>query len=106
MIHQKEQINKLKETVMLFQKTQQEALGYSEASGLLSVLTNYTHSFALLNQYDTGNFPKGGLNEQVIEVINPREVIQAIDSLRARLAAQKETTALFGNSKDDSFIGI
>lgn len=80
--------------MILFQKTQQEALGYSEASGLLSVLTNYTHSFVLLNQYDMGNFPKGGLNEQVIEVISPREAIQAIDSLRERLADQKEATAL------------
>ena len=106
LIQQKEQINKLKETVILFQKTQQEALGYSEASGLLSVLTNYTHSFALLNQYDTGNFPKGGLNEHVIELINPQEAIQAIHTLRETLAAQKEATSLFGNSKDDSFIGI
>ena len=105
-MQQKEQINKLKETVILFQKTQREALGYSEASGLLSVLMNYTHSFALLNQYDTGNFPTGGLNEHVIESINPREAIQDIGRLRERLAAQKEATALFGNAKDDSFIGI
>ena len=70
------------------------------------MLTNYTHSFALLNQYDTGNFPKGGLNEHVIELINPQEAIQAIHTLRETLAAQKEATSLFGNSKDDSFIGI
>lgn len=106
LIQQREQINKLKETVMLFQKTQQEALGYSEASGLLSVLTNYTHSFVLLNQYDTGDFPKGGLNKHVIEVINPLEATQAINSLREKLTVHKEATPLFGNSKDDSFIGI
>ncbi|CZL70133.1 virulence protein RhuM/Fic/DOC family protein [Legionella pneumophila] len=90
LIQQKEQINKLKATVMLFQKSQVEALGYSEASGLLSVLTEYTHSFALLNQYDTGNFPHGGLNEQVIDVINPHEAMQAIDHLREQLMAQGE----------------
>ena len=106
LIQQKEQINKLKATVMLFQKAQLEALEYSEASGLLSVLTEYTHSFALLNQYDTGNFPQGGLNEQVIDVINPHEAMQAIDRLREQLIAQKEATMLFGNPKDDSFIGI
>jgi hypothetical protein len=32
--------------------------------------------------------------------------MQAIHSLREKLADQKEATALFGNSKDDSFIGI
>ncbi len=106
LIQQREQINKLKETVMLFQKAQQEVLGHSEASGLLLVLTEYTHSFALLNQYDTGNFPTGGLNEHVVDCINPQEAMQAIDRLRAQLMDQKEATVLFGNPKDDGFIGI
>lgn len=106
-LHQQlEQLTRLKETVMLFQQAQQEALGYSEASGLLSVLTQYTHSFVLLNQYDTGNFPKNGLNEHIINVINHNEAIQAIDSLRKKLMVQKEATVLFGSPKDDSFIGI
>ena len=103
---QKEQINRLKKAVMLFQRVQQEYLDYAEASGLLSVLTEYTHSFALLNQYDTGNFPQGGLNKQVVNVIKSPEALEAIDNLRVRLMVQKEATALFGSPKDDSFIGI
>ena len=91
---------------MLFQKAQQEALGHSEARGLLLVLTEYTHSFVLLNQYDTGDFPKGGLNEHVVDCINPHEAMQAIDRLRVQLMDQKEATVLFGNPKDDGFIGI
>lgn len=106
LMQQKEQIDKLKATVMLFQKAQLETLGYTEASGLLSVLTEYTHSFALLNQYDTGNFPKGGLNEQVIDVITPEEALEAIGRLRETLMEQKEATVLFGSPKDDSFNGI
>lgn len=106
-LHQhKEQINRLKETVALFQKVPLEALGYSEASGLLSVLTQYTHSFVLLNQYDTGNFPKGGLNERVIDVIKPQEAVEAIGRLRETLIEQKEASVLFGSSKDERFIGI
>lgn len=106
-LHQhKEQINRLKETIALFQKVPLEALGYSEASGLLSVLTQYTHSFVLLNQYDTGNFPKGGLNERVIDVIKPQEAVEAIGHLRETLIEQKEASVLFGSSKDERFIGI
>jgi death-on-curing family protein len=106
-LHQhKEQINRLKKTVALFQKVPLEALGYSEASGLLSVLTQYTHSFVLLNQYDTGNFPKGGLNERVIDVIKPQEAVEAIGRLRETLIEQKEASVLFGSSKDERFIGI
>lgn len=103
---QKEQMNRLKETIMLFQKAQLEALDYTGARGLLSVLTEYAHSFVLLNQYDTGNFPKGGLNERIIDVIKPQEALKAINNLRERLMAQKEATALFGSPKDDSFKGI
>lgn len=106
-LHQhKEQINRLKETVALFQKVPLEALGYYEASGLLSVLTQYTHSFVLLNQYDTGNFPKDGLNERVIDVIKPQEAVEAIGRLRETLIEQKEASVLFGSSKDERFIGI
>lgn len=70
------------------------------------MLTQYTHSFVLLNQYDTGNFPKGGLNERVIDVIKPQEAAEAIDRLRETLIEQKEASVLFGSSKDERFIGI
>lgn len=49
---QSEQIDKLKKTLSLIQCAQQQALESTETKGLLSVLTNYTHSFILLNQYD------------------------------------------------------
>lgn len=50
------QISQLKETLELFRKAQQISLDHDEAKGLLSVLTEYTHSFVLLNQYDMENF--------------------------------------------------
>lgn len=102
----KEQIKRLKETVLLFQQIPQKSLAYSELSGLLSVLTEYTHSFALLNQYDTGQFPKGGLKEQAIDMIAGQEAIEAINLLKERLIEQNEASVLFGSSKDDRFIGI
>ncbi|HDV5710767.1 TPA: virulence protein RhuM/Fic/DOC family protein [Legionella pneumophila] len=101
----KEQIKRLKETVLLFQQIPQKSLGYSELSGLLSVLTEYTHSFALLNQYDTGYFPKGGL-KQAIDMIEGQEAIKAINLLKERLIEQNEASVLFGSSRDDRFIGI
>lgn len=106
LMQQKEQISKLKETLMLFQKAQLETLGYTEVNGLLLVLTEYTHSFILLNQYDSGNFPKDGLNKQVVDVITPQEALEAIDRLRETLMEKREATVLFGSPKDDSFNGI
>ena len=100
---QTKQIVLLKETLALFQEAQQTSLGHDEAKGLLSVLTEYTHSFILLNQYDTDNFPQGGLSENITEEINTKEAMYAINLLKKNLMADKEASSLFGNPKDDSF---
>jgi prophage maintenance system killer protein len=103
---QTKKIVQLKETLALFQEAQQTSLGHDEAKGLLSVLTEYTHSFILLNQYDTDNFPQGGLSENITEEINTKEAIYAISLLKKNLMADKEASSLFGNPKDDSFNAI
>lgn len=103
---QQSHIQNLEKTLQLFQKAQNEILSHPEASGLLSILTDYTQSFILLNQYDTGNFPEGGLNTNVTQEINHDEAMHAIQELKIALIAKKEATELFGNPKDDSFAGI
>jgi death-on-curing family protein len=103
---QTKQIVQLKETLALFQEAQQTSLGHDEAKGLLSVLTEYTHSFILLNQYDKENFPVGGLSRNITEEIKAEEAIYAIDSLKKKLMAEKEASSLFGNLKDDGFNAI
>ena len=103
---QSRQIKELEKTLNLFQKAQSKILSHSEASGLLSVLTDYTHSFILLNQYDTGNFPEGGLNTNVTVEITLSRARKAIHDLKRRLMVQQEATELFGQPKDESFEGI
>lgn len=100
------QLQNLHKTLALFQKVQAKTLSNSEASGLLNVLTNYTHSFILLNQYDTGNFPEGGLNTNITIEIDLNHAMKAINELKQRLIVQNEATELFGYPKDDSFVGI
>ncbi len=84
-----EKIDVLKETLLMFQRAQQEFLENKEARGLLSLLTEYTLRFVLLNQYDAGNLPRDGLT-----------------SFIACSIEKNEATLLFGNPKDDSFSGI
>jgi prophage maintenance system killer protein len=100
------QLQELQKTIALFQRAQAKILSHSEASGLLNVLTNYTHSFILLNQYDTGNFPEGELNTNITVEITLNDAMKAIDELKLRLIAQNEATELFGHPKDESFAGI
>jgi death-on-curing family protein len=103
---QSESIVKLKKGLTLIQRAQIESLEQDEAKGLLTVLTEYTHSFILLNQYDTGQFPKGGLSKGLTEEISVEEAMDAINRLKEKLIIQREATDLFGKSKDNSFTGI
>jgi death-on-curing family protein len=103
---QLESIDKLKKGLALIQKIQEESLEHDEAIGLLTVLTQYTHSFVLLNQYDTGYFPKGGLSKGLTKEISIEEALYAINSLKEKLITQGEATYLFGKLKDNSFAGI
>jgi death-on-curing family protein len=103
---QKHQLQELQKTISLFQEAQSKLLSQSEATGLLSVLTDYAHSFVLLNQYDTGNFPEGGLNTNITVEITVVEAMAAVHDLKQNLMEQQEATELFGRPKDQCFSGI
>lgn len=103
---QKHQLQELQKTISLFQEAQAKLLSQSEATGLLSVLTDYAHSFVLLNQYDTGNFPEGGLNTNITVEITVVEAMAAVQDLKQNLMDQQEATELFGRPKDQGFAGI
>ncbi|HAT2152828.1 TPA: virulence protein RhuM/Fic/DOC family protein [Legionella pneumophila] len=100
---QTQQLKQLEKTLELFQRVQSVELKSSEANGLLSVLTNYTHSFILLNQYDTGNFPKNELNTHITYIIDHSTALKAIEDLKKRLIEEQQATELFGRQKDNSF---
>jgi death-on-curing family protein len=80
-----------------------EQLQLNEAKGLLEIISNYTRSFVLLNQYDSNNLQTGKLNENITYEIEYTEACAAIAELKKQLTAKKEATHLFGNEKDDGF---
>lgn len=100
--------NRLEELGKLVQLIDQggksENLQLTEAKGLLEILSNYTKSFVLLNQYDSHNIQTGKLNENISYEIQYDEAKTAIVELKKQLVAKKEATELFGNEKDESFL--
>lgn len=80
-----------------------ENLQLQEAKGLLDVLSHYTKSFVLLNQYDSHKLETGRLNQNVTYEIRYDEAMAAIGELKKQLLAKKEATELFGKEKDSSF---
>lgn len=100
-------MRELEQTVQLIRETgQSEALLAHEARGLLDIITHYTQSFVLLNQFDSQELSVSAVNENITYEIEYAEAVSAITELKMQLIAQKEATELFGNQKDHSFQGI
>ena len=105
-IYQK-RLDELSQMVSIIaQSTQSDNLKLNEAKGLLNVLSNYTQSYILLNQFDNHSLKTDNLNENVTYKIKYEEAKPQIDALKQKLIDLKEATALFGNEKDNSFRGI
>jgi len=104
-INQK-RLDQLQKTVELIQKSATNETSLSEAKGLLDIITNYTQSFVLLNQFDSNTITTKNLQEEITYEIKYNEALLAITELKNQLIAKKEATQLFGNEKDNSFSGI
>lgn len=105
-INQK-RLDQLHQTIQLIETGgKAENLSLSEAKGLLEIISNYTQSFILLNQFDSHNLKSEKLNENITYEVRYDEAITAIAELKKQLIQTKEAGELFGNQKDDSFAGI
>jgi death-on-curing family protein len=99
-------LEQLQKVVEVIQQTgQSDDFILSEAKGLLDVLSHYTHSFILLNQYDSNSLLVDKLNDNISYEIQYEEAITAIAELKKQLMQKKEASMLFGNQKDESFHG-
>lgn len=96
-----EQLQKVVEVIA--QTSNTNSLHLSEAKGLLDILSHYTTSFVLLNQFDSNNLKVERVNENITYEINYEEAKTAISKLKNELIAKKEASPLFGNEKDDGF---
>lgn len=99
-------LNELNKLINIIAETDNHTNDANEAKGLLSILTKYTKSFILLNQFDSNNLDLIALNENITYEIDYNEAVDAISQLKRKLIEQKEATKLFGNQKDSSFNGI
>lgn len=98
-------LDELHQTVQLIQKSIGEETNLKEAKGLLEIISQYTQSFVLLNQFDSNSIESQKLNENITYEISYEEAKIAVIELKKQLINQKEATELFGNEKDNSFEG-
>jgi death-on-curing family protein len=97
-------MQQLEQAVKLIQQSgSTNELSATEAKGLLDIITNYTQSFILLNQFDSNKLPEEKLNENITYEIAYSEALKAITELKKQLMKKKEASALFGNERDRGF---
>ena len=100
-------LDQLQQTIQLIEKGgKTENLSLLEAKGLLEIISGYTQSFILLNQFDSNKLSTNNLNENITYEIQYAEAVAAVSELKKQLIQKKEASELFGNQKDDSFAGV
>jgi len=102
-----ENLIELRKTIKLIQDSVElKELSTLESKGFLSIITNYTQSFILLNQFDSDSLNLQKLDKNITYEIAYEEACEAITELKKQLIKKKEASELFGNQKDQSFAGI
>ena len=102
-----ENLIELQKTIKLIQDSVElKELSTLESKGFLSIITNYTQSFILLNQFDSDSLNLQKLDKNITYEIAYEEACEAITELKKQLIKKKEASDLFGNQKDQSFVGI
>lgn len=97
----KQRLKELETAVELVEKAKStKALSASETAGLLTVITEYTRSWLLLHQYDSGTLTTKELHRTVRYRITEDEAKKAIGQLRKSLVERKEASDLFGHERE------
>lgn len=100
-------VKELQKTMRFIQTTiEKRQLDQPEIDSVLSVITGYTNSWLLLQQYDEGNLSAQKSTVKSKKKFDYNVVRSAIDELTKQLVARKEAGELFGRERDGSFQGI
>lgn len=99
-----QRLEQLQKTIEVIEKSSEKTdLQLSEAKGLLKLLSRYTKSFVLLNQFDSSELEENNLNTHITYEISYLEAKESIEVLKQELITKKEATDLFGKEKDQGF---
>ena len=100
------QLKELQQTAKLFQNVieAQRAGGYEKE--LLSIITDYANTWAVLNQYDKRELGLENVSKQKSKLLGYEEVKKSIAKFKARLGIKKEAGDLFGQEVGGKFQGV
>lgn len=97
-------LDELEQVVALIKKQMRDPeLSHQETTGLLNVITHYTHSRILLQKYDEGSLTLPDGKYTLTAELTYQEAIKAIDDMRTNFLFQNYVSELFGIERNKEF---
>lgn len=97
-------LDQLEQVVALIKKNIDHAeLSHQETTGLLNVITHYTHSWILLQKYDEGSLTLPDGKYKLTAELTYQEAIKAINDMRTNFLFQNYVSELFGIERNNEF---
>ncbi len=101
----KNKFTELQSAVAFLQRQSKKELLHGQESEILNLLSDYSKTLSLLEQYDKGKLANTK-SEKNKFVLKYEDCLKIITSLKKELINKKQAGSLFGQEKDKSFIGI
>ncbi len=95
----------LENTLGIFKKTIKSwKLSQDEALWLLDIITNYTNTWLLLQNYDENNLIELWKTKKLDYKLKSKEAFESLMELKQNLMVKKEATELFANSREENIL--
>jgi prophage maintenance system killer protein len=106
MENQQAKLKELEQANQLFLQVieSRRAEGYERE--LLKIITDYTNTWFVLNQYDKGQLRIEGVSSKKTSALNYEEARKSIIKFKSRLVAQQQAGDLFGQEVGEKFQGV
>lgn len=99
-------LKELEQTSALFQNVLQSRRVEGYEKDLLKIISDYAHTWALLNKYDKGELAIEGVSKASPKPLEYEDLQQSILVFKKRLGVKKEAGSLFGQEVGEKFKAV
>ncbi len=99
-------MKELEKTAKLFQNVLESKRVEGYEKDLLKIITDYAHTWALLNKFDKGELEIAGVSKKAPSPLAYEELQDSIELFKKRLALKREAGSLFGQEVGGKFKAV
>ena len=99
-------LKELEQTTHLFYNVLESRRAEGYEKDLLQIITDYAHTWAVLNKFDKDELLLEGLTKKTSTVLEYEQAINYIEKFKKRLALKKEAGSLFGQEVGGKFKSV